>query len=216
MTDFLESLRQGLEKGIGTVTARSRELLEASTLRVQIRELEDRRRHALEELGNIVHLMLRRGALDESRLREKSAAVLALDEAIAQRQAQIEEIQRATAPGSGGRVVGRCACGAELVAGTKFGGGCGHRLGRRPRHRPPNVRAHPRVPRHPVLLLRPTRDGGHRSACRRHRRLLWPRRRKSLRFRGSPAFRLSDCWLSRLNGPTFESPRIPRPGFSRC
>jgi NADH pyrophosphatase NudC (nudix superfamily) len=128
MTDFLETVKRGIEKGVATVGARSKEMLEVSQLRSQIRDVTDERRGKLEELGNIVHTMLARGALDEARLREKSQAIATLDAAIKQREEQIQAIQVRTQEiigGAGTRQIGQCACGAPLLEGAKFCGGCG-------------------------------------------------------------------------------------------
>jgi hypothetical protein len=128
MADFLETVKRGIEKSVATVGARSKEMLEVSQLRSQIRDLTDDRRGKLEELGNIVHTMLLRGPLDEARLREKSQAIATLDAAIKQREEQIQAIQVRTQEiigGAGTRQIGQCACGAPLLEGAKFCGGCG-------------------------------------------------------------------------------------------
>jgi len=128
MTDFLETVKRGIEKSVAAVGARSKEMLEVSQLRSQIRDLTDERRGKLEELGNIVHTMLSRGALDEARLREKSQAIATLDAGIRQREEQIQAIQVRTQEiigGAGARQIGQCACGAPLLEGAKFCGGCG-------------------------------------------------------------------------------------------
>lgn len=131
MPDFLESMRRGLERGITSVGAKSREIFEVAELRGQIRVLEEQRRAAIEELGSIAYVMLTRGSLDEARLREKSDAIAVLEARVTECEAQIvatqrraEEAMRATGPA----VTGRCACGTALLEGAKFCGGCGAKV----------------------------------------------------------------------------------------
>lgn len=128
MSDFLESVRRGVERGITSVGAKSRELLETSELRSQARALDERRRAAIEELGNIAHVMLKRGALDEARLREKSEAIARLEAEIKDCEERIEAVHRRTLAvmgQPGAAVVGRCGCGAAVLEGARFCGSCG-------------------------------------------------------------------------------------------
>lgn len=68
MAEFLDKLKQGLDKGVATESVKSKEMLGVSRLKSQIADIQKRRRGALEELGNIVHTMLLKGSLDEERL----------------------------------------------------------------------------------------------------------------------------------------------------
>lgn len=128
MPDFFESVKRGIEKGVATVGAKSKEMLEVSQLRSQIRGLEEEKRAKVEELGNIAHVMLVRGKLDEARLREKSEAIATLEAKIKVNEEQIRAIQVSTEEvmrGAGPRLSGQCSCGANLLEGAKFCGGCG-------------------------------------------------------------------------------------------
>ena len=128
MPDFFETVKRGIEKGVATVGAKSKEMLEVSQLRSQIRSLETERRGRLEELGNIVHVMLTRGKLDEARLQEKSSAIATLEAGLKAREEQIRAIQLKTEEimgTAGPQRIGQCICGADLLEGAKFCGGCG-------------------------------------------------------------------------------------------
>jgi hypothetical protein len=131
MTDFFDSMRRGLEKGVASVSVKSRELFETTELRRQLRALQDERKAKTEELGNILYVMLTRGTLDEGRLREKVAALVTIDSGIREREAQIRTIQQRAQEALAGpekRVAGRCSCGSELPEGARFCGGCGAKV----------------------------------------------------------------------------------------
>lgn len=131
MAYFFEAMRRGIEKRAATVGAKSKEVLEVSHLRRQIRGLEDDKKDKLEELGSIVHTMLIRGGLDEARLREESRAIAAVDAALKEKSVQIEAIRLRTQETIGRMepaISGHCACGAALLAGSKFCGTCGAKV----------------------------------------------------------------------------------------
>lgn len=128
MPDFFETVKRGLERGIATVGAKSKEMLEISQLRSQIRSLEEEKQAKLEELGNIVCTMVARGALDQERLQEKCRGIAALETGIKDKEERIRAIHRETeeATGKMGPLrIGQCSCGTDLFAGAKFCGGCG-------------------------------------------------------------------------------------------
>lgn len=129
MADFFDKLRQGVGKGITTVSVKSKEMLEVSKLKSQIAEVQKQKKEALEELGNIAHTMLLKGALDEERLRTKSATISALDEQIKQKEADLVEIHAKAQEALGKPVpVAVCACGAEIYEGTKFCAECSKKV----------------------------------------------------------------------------------------
>lgn len=131
MADLFDKLRKGLDKGIAAVGAKSKEVLETSQLRSQIRGLEEEKRNRLEELGNIVYTMVSRGTLDQERLQEKCCSIAAIDKAIQEKEEQIRVIQIKTQEAIG-RVglhpIAKCSCGADLFEGAKFCGRCGQNV----------------------------------------------------------------------------------------
>ena len=129
MADFFDKFKQGVGKGVATVSVKSREMIEVSRINSQIANIQQRKKEALEELGSIAHTMLLKGALDEERLRDRSAAIAALDEQIKQKEAELTEIHgRAQEALGKPKPVAVCACGAEVYEGTKFCGKCGKKV----------------------------------------------------------------------------------------
>jgi len=130
MADFFDRMKQGVGKGVTTVSVKSKEMLEVSKLTSQIADIQKRKKESLEELGNIVYTMHLKSAFDEERLRSKSAAIAALDEQIKQKESELTEIHAKAQEALGKpKPVGICSCGAELHEGTKFCGKCGAEVG---------------------------------------------------------------------------------------
>jgi hypothetical protein len=55
MADFLEKLKQGLDRSITTVGVKSKELIETQKVKGQISSIEQKKRKAFEELGEIIY-----------------------------------------------------------------------------------------------------------------------------------------------------------------
>ena len=139
MADLFNKLKQGLDKGVTAASVKSKEVIESTKLKSQIRDLQGRKRESLEELGNIVYTMFLQGSFDESRVREKAAAVAALDDQIKQKEAEEKDIHLKAQEAMGKpKMGGVCSCGAELPVGAKFCGKCGRKIEAAPAP-PPNA-----------------------------------------------------------------------------
>jgi NADH pyrophosphatase NudC (nudix superfamily) len=129
MADFFDKVKQGVGKGVATVSVRSKEVLEVSKLKSQIADLQKQKKEALEELGNIVYTMHLKGSFDEVRLRAKSGSVAALDEQVKQKETELAEAHAKAQEALGKpKSVGTCSCGAEIHEGAKFCGKCGAKV----------------------------------------------------------------------------------------
>lgn len=126
MADLFNKIKQGLDKGVTAASVKSKEVIESTKLKSQIRDLQGRKREVLEELGSLVYTMFLQGSFDEARVREKAAAVRAVDDQIRQKEAEVEDVHVKAQEAMGKpRMSGVCACGAELPVGAKFCGKCG-------------------------------------------------------------------------------------------
>ncbi len=129
MADIFDRVRQGIDKGITTITARSKELLENSKLNSQIRTLKDQKKAALEELGNIVYVMFLKGDLDAERIKAKAAAIAELDNQTKGAEEELRRVFEETQNTLGiGKISGRCDCGAGISDGAKFCRHCGRKV----------------------------------------------------------------------------------------
>jgi NADH pyrophosphatase NudC (nudix superfamily) len=129
MADFMDRVRQGFAKGVTTVSVKSKELLDTSKIKSQIADLEQRRKEALEELGNIAYTMYLAGTFVEERLKAKCAAISELDGQIRSRRSELADIHaRAQEVLGKPKPISTCSCGAEIYEGTKFCGKCGKKV----------------------------------------------------------------------------------------
>ena len=129
MGDFFEKVKQGMGKGVTTVSVRSKEVLETTQIKSQISELQKRRSAALEELGNIVYTLFLKNEPDDERVRNRCTAIAELDRQIREKEDELRVIHAKAEERLGkAAAIARCGCGAEIQAGTKFCGKCGAKL----------------------------------------------------------------------------------------
>jgi hypothetical protein len=129
MVEFFDKLKKGLDKGVTAVTVKSKEMLEATQLRSQVKTLQEERLRELEELGSIVYTLHVQGKLSEGmeRVQTKCEKVASLDQKLREKAEEIYwvHIKAQEALGAPALPVAVCACGAPVHEGTKFCGGCG-------------------------------------------------------------------------------------------
>jgi DNA-directed RNA polymerase subunit RPC12/RpoP len=125
-------LKRGIDKGVTTVTVKSKEALETTQLRSQVKTLQEEKQRGLEELGNIVYTLYVQGTLETEagrvRVRVKCSALAALDQKIRDKQDEIRQVQLKAQEALGRTPppsLGVCVCGVPVYEGTKFCGGCG-------------------------------------------------------------------------------------------
>lgn len=130
MADFFEKLKKGIDRGVTTISVRSREMLETGHLRSQIKVMQEERRHALEEVGNMVYTLYGQDRLEEERERvhAKCESLAALDQKIREREEEVRQVQlraQEVLSNLSGSAVGACDCGTLIYGAAKFCGGCG-------------------------------------------------------------------------------------------
>jgi NADH pyrophosphatase NudC (nudix superfamily) len=133
MPDFFETVKRGIERSVSTVSVKSKEMLETTQLRSQVKTLEEEKQRALEELGSVVYTLYGQGKLEAEaeRVKTKCASLAALDQKIRKKEDEVRQVQQ-RAQGALGRsssaAVGMCSCGASILAGAKFCRGCGRKV----------------------------------------------------------------------------------------
>jgi hypothetical protein len=133
MADFFDKLKQGIGKGVTTVSVKSKEMMDTNRVKSQMADLERQKKDTLAALGASVCQMLADGRLDEEVLRTACAAVLKFDEHVREKQVELvrihEEAQQALDAAQqpiGPGVAAHCTnCGKPIIVDTKFCGGCG-------------------------------------------------------------------------------------------
>jgi NADH pyrophosphatase NudC (nudix superfamily) len=130
VADFLDKLKKGLDKGITTVSVKSKEVLETTQLRNRLTTLQKEKREGFAELGSIVYTSYLQGRLEETlmQMQDKCKPLAVLDEKIRETEADIAKVHMKAQQALGDESTegqGRCSCGAALRTDTKFCGGCG-------------------------------------------------------------------------------------------
>jgi hypothetical protein len=127
--DFFDKMKDGISKGIDTIGAKGKELVEETQVQLQISSLRGKRKESLEELGALAFALFQKGALADEAAKKVCEAIASLDQQIAAKQAELKhEHAPAGSPAAGSALV-KCDCGAEIAAGVKFCSVCGKKAG---------------------------------------------------------------------------------------
>lgn len=119
--DFFDKVKDGLSKGIDTIGAKSKELVEDAQTQLALSSLRDKRQKALEGLGAAAYALFQKGALAAPETKELCESIADLDKQIDARQAELKHAAPATA-------LVKCDCGAEAASGVQFCSACGKKL----------------------------------------------------------------------------------------
>ena len=130
MADVFNTLKQGLGKGVKTVSVKWKEMLNSNRVKSQIADLERQKKEALAIFGTNVCAMLDSGHLDEDALRTARVAMSRFDQQLNEKQAELARIhaeaQQALGmgqPPTERGVATHCtSCGEAIVPGAKFWG----------------------------------------------------------------------------------------------
>ncbi|WP_028895469.1 zinc ribbon domain-containing protein [Syntrophorhabdus aromaticivorans] len=129
MTDIFDKVKQGITKGVATVSVKSKEMLDTTKLKSQIDTLGNKKKDALEELGNIVYTLYLKGTPDEERVKSRCDAIAALDNQMKEIKEELRLIRLQADEALGKpRPVTICSCGNDIYEGTKFCGKCGKKV----------------------------------------------------------------------------------------
>lgn len=79
MMAFFGKVKEGINRGVATIGAKSGGSLGAAALKSEIDRLERQKRTAVEELGDTVYNLFLGGAPDEETVRKRCLAVVSLD-----------------------------------------------------------------------------------------------------------------------------------------
>jgi hypothetical protein len=92
MADVFNTLKQGLRKGVTTVSVKWKEMLDSNRVKSQIADLERQKKEALAIFGTSVCAMLDNGHLDEDALRTARVAMSRFDQQLNEKQAELARI----------------------------------------------------------------------------------------------------------------------------
>lgn len=130
MADFFEKVKQEINKGVATVSTKSKEMLDSSRIKGQIDALTRQKKDGLEELGNIVFTLFLKGISDEGRVRSQCEALASLTDQIREKEEELRKVRtKADDPLGKQMPVGVCLCGSPIFGETRFCGKCGRKVG---------------------------------------------------------------------------------------
>jgi NADH pyrophosphatase NudC (nudix superfamily) len=128
MPEFLDKVKEGIDKGVTVVSVRSKEMLEAAKIKAKIGSLAEKKKDTLEELGSLAHAMHRQGGLNLGPdVAAKCGEIDALATQIQEKEAELKKIHLDAKKELG---IALCAsCGEGLEESDKFCGKCGAKAG---------------------------------------------------------------------------------------
>ncbi|MGE5653953.1 MAG: hypothetical protein ACM3ZQ_06760 [Bacillota bacterium] len=93
MPDFFSRLKEGVAKGVTTVSVKSKEVMETTKVKTQINSLQDQVKGQQAELGQAVMPLILDGTIADEALLARCQAIQALEEQIQGLEAQLEQIR---------------------------------------------------------------------------------------------------------------------------
>lgn len=93
MPDFFSRLKEGVAKGVTTVSVKGKEVMETTKVKTQISSLQEQIRSQQAELGQAVMPMILDGTIEDEALLARSQAIQSLEEQIRALEAQLDQIR---------------------------------------------------------------------------------------------------------------------------
>ena len=125
MPDFFDKLKDKLDEGISTLSAKSKGAIELSKLRNQLRIQEKEKDDRLKDLGRLVYDMVRQDKYNPQEVSEFCQKIGEVDRQIVLVEEEIRKVQALSSQSGQESFITTCDCGAGLSANQKFCGGCG-------------------------------------------------------------------------------------------
>lgn len=129
MADFLGKITGGIDKGIKTISSKSKEFIEITRLKGEIKDLEATLQIKFSSLGKKVFEMTNKGVLNEKDLMIDCGEIASLYRKITQTEETMKNVELEALKARYGADVNMCAkCGSPNKAGDKFCNSCGSTL----------------------------------------------------------------------------------------
>ncbi len=129
MADFLGKLGGSIDKGLKTISAKGKELVETAKLRAEIRDTEKAAEERFSKLGRRVFEMLNKGHVTEDDLRADAAEITNLFRKINELNETIRQVEEEAARSRHGADAILCpGCRAPNRMGERFCASCGAAL----------------------------------------------------------------------------------------
>ena len=92
---FLDKMKDNINKGIDTVSAKGKELVEDTQAHLAIKSLQNQKEKALGELGALAYALFQKGALADEAAKKVCENIASLDQQIAAKEAELKEEKKA-------------------------------------------------------------------------------------------------------------------------
>jgi ribosomal protein L40E len=126
MGDFFEKITGSIDKGIKTVSSKSKELIETTKLKGEIKDVQDTIQGKFQTLGKKVFEMLNRGAMNEDEIRADYNEIAMLFKKNTELEEAIKKVEFESLKRMHGADTIRCnKCGAFNGSDSKFCISCG-------------------------------------------------------------------------------------------
>ncbi|MGE5558796.1 MAG: zinc-ribbon domain-containing protein [Bacillota bacterium] len=128
MKDFLDKVKQGINRGANIIGVRSKEALDTVKVKSEISAVREKKNAALRELGQTVYEMyLQNDTNYADKINEKCEAIKGLDRQILDKEAELKQVHQQAEQNLHQNACK--ACGAENDEKAKFCNSCGAKLG---------------------------------------------------------------------------------------
>ncbi|HHW47069.1 MAG TPA: zinc-ribbon domain-containing protein [Clostridiaceae bacterium] len=131
MADIFDKLKSGLNKGVASVSAGSKALIEKAKINSRIKTLEDEKKQLSELLGaKVYNLFMEKREVSVEEIEGFCNEITKRNEQIKEQQQRLEELEAELNQVMGNTKVGSpiCKCGNENPPGAKFCSKCGSAL----------------------------------------------------------------------------------------
>ena len=126
MAEFFDKVKEEIEKGISTVSLKSKEVLESMKIKKEIETLEEKIKTATTELGQIVYSMYTKNKFDQVKIFETCEPIAALSNQLGGKKTELSELHFETGAALGKTYCSKCK--TILAEGAQFCGACGEKV----------------------------------------------------------------------------------------
>jgi hypothetical protein len=125
MIDFLDKVKQGIDKGVTVVSVKSKEMMEVTKIKNQLGVLRNQQASAFFVLGELVYQMYLQNSFNEEKIRNKCEFIALLGCQILEREANLQQLHLQAEVALGKSFCPSCM--AELSMGAVFCSQCGEK-----------------------------------------------------------------------------------------
>lgn len=126
MVDLLDKVKHGIDKGVNTVSIKSKELIDITRLKNQISALEEQVKKASRELGEAVYKMYLQEELDNTKIIDKCSDIASLETQVKEKEEELKQTRQKAQEAMGKNFCSNCD--GELPEHAKYCSECGQKV----------------------------------------------------------------------------------------